>query len=55
MNSIQYTVARIDGDYAVLISADGTKNRVARMMLPEEIEEGNRLIYEDFEYRIIPT
>lgn len=53
MDAIQYKVFRIDGDYAVLITADGTQNRVSRALLPDDIEEGKFLIYENFEYRII--
>ncbi|MGI6576616.1 MAG: DUF3006 domain-containing protein [Eubacteriales bacterium] len=53
MAPIQYKVLYFDGDYAVLITADGTKNKVARALLPPDLEEGNFLIYENFEYRII--
>ncbi|NLM61521.1 MAG: DUF3006 domain-containing protein [Clostridiales bacterium] len=53
MEPIQYKVLQFDGDYAILITADGTKTKVARALLPPEIEEGNFLIYENAEYRII--
>ena len=49
-----YTVKRIDGDYAVL-TVDGTdENPVARALLPMEIEEGSRLLWENFEYTLLP-
>ncbi len=43
METVYYTVQRLDGDYAVLISDEGVENRVARALLPEETDEGVRL------------
>lgn len=51
MQKIIYKVTLIDGDYAVLES-DGVKNRIARALLPYDIEEGDTVIYENFEYTI---
>ena len=53
MDTVYYTVMRIDGDYAVLISDEGIENRVALALLPLEIEEGSRLICEMFSYRLL--
>lgn len=54
-----YIVERIDGDYALLrrtdeTDADAEPKMVARALLPEEIMEGSRLLYEYLQYRIIP-
>ena len=38
METIYYTVQRLDGDYAMLVSDEGVKNTVARALLPAEIE-----------------
>ena len=52
---IEYTVERIDGDYAYLkndAEPDTELKCVARALLPAEINEGSRLRYEMFEYTI---
>lgn len=54
--SFQYIVTKIDGDYAHLSRIDCRSNDdllVARALLPQEIEEGCKLLFEDFSYRII--
>ncbi len=48
--SIRYTIKRIDGDYAVLAAADGTENRLARALLPENADEGDFVVWENYEY-----
>lgn len=53
MESITYTVRRIDGDYAILVSDDGIENTVARALLPLETDEGMRLLWENFAYTLI--
>lgn len=53
MFEIEYTVLRIDGDYAVLTDNNGDENPVARALLPQEIEEGTKLLCRDFEYTIV--
>lgn len=56
MNTFYYQVASIDGDYANLrrTDAEGEEMKlVARALLPPEIREGTKLIYEMMEYRII--
>ncbi|MBR6747338.1 MAG: chorismate--pyruvate lyase [Clostridia bacterium] len=49
---IEYTVVSIFGDYAVLRTEGAEDTQAALMLLPEEIEEGMKLIFEDMEYRI---
>ncbi len=51
MNPIRYVVVMIDGDYAVL-ETEGVKNRIARALLPFDIDEGDTVVYENFEYTI---
>ena len=56
MNTFEYEVVNIDGDYANLkridIPSDETK-LVARALLPPEITEGTKLKYEMMQYEII--
>lgn len=56
MNTFQYQVVSIDGDYANLkridIESDEIK-LVARALLPPEIAEGTKLLYECMQYQII--
>lgn len=53
-----YVVEKIDGDYAELRRVDainpdeGTKT-MARALLPGDIMEGNKLLYENLQYRLI--
>lgn len=52
---MEYTVARIDGDYAYLQQIDEPQEElkcVARALLPPEISEGTKLHYEMMEYTI---
>lgn len=53
MSKIYYTVTKINGDYAIMISDEGIENTVAMALLPLEIDEGTRLLCENFEYTII--
>ena len=56
MNTFQYEVVSIDGDYANLkrtdVPDDETK-LVARALLPPEIAEGTKLRYEMMQYEIL--
>lgn len=56
MNIFQYQVVSIDGDYAHLkridIESDELK-LVARALLPPEITEGTKLLYEYMQYQIM--
>ena len=56
MNRYEYVVVSIDGDYANLRRTDTESEElklVARALLPAEIAEGTRLLYEWMEYTII--
>ncbi len=56
MNTFQYQVASIEGDYANLKRIDTESDElklVARALLPPEITEGTKLLYEMMEYRIM--
>ena len=53
MESITYTVRRIDGDYAILVSDDGIENTVARALLPLDTYEGMRILWENLVYNLI--
>lgn len=52
---IEYTVVRIDGDYAYLQQLGDAREEpkcVARALLPPEIAEGSMLRYEMMEYTL---
>lgn len=56
MNRFEYIVADIDGDYAHLKRIDidsGELKLVARALLPPEITEGTRLLYEWMQYSVM--
>ncbi|MBO5283860.1 MAG: chorismate--pyruvate lyase [Lachnospiraceae bacterium] len=56
MNTFQYQVVSIDGDYAHLKRMDVPSEElklVARALLPPEITEGTRLLYEWMQYSIM--
>ncbi|MBQ8175756.1 MAG: chorismate--pyruvate lyase [Oscillospiraceae bacterium] len=56
MGPFEYIVIRIDGDYAVLKRTDINSEDtvlVARALLPEETDEGTRLLWENLEYTVI--
>lgn len=55
LGPIEYTVVRIDGDYAYLLQEGQSgedEKCVARALLPPEIAEGTKLHYEMMEYSI---
>lgn len=56
MSTFQYRVESIDGDYANLrridIDSDEIK-LVARALLPPDIAEGTKLLYEYMQYQVI--
>lgn len=55
METIEYLVESIDGDYAYLKNLNDESMEakcVARALLPAEINEGSKLIYECFEYSL---
>lgn len=47
-----YTVIRIEGDYAILLSEEGIENPVALALLPP-IWEGSKLLWENFSYSLL--
>ena len=56
MDRFEYIVADIDGDYAHLKRTDAEEDEpklVARALLPPEIREGTRLLYEWMSYTIM--
>lgn len=53
METTYYTVTKINGDYAIMISDNGIENTVARALLPMETDEGSRLLWENLEYKIV--
>ncbi|WP_300565400.1 chorismate--pyruvate lyase [uncultured Acetatifactor sp.] len=56
MNRFEYVVVSIEGDYANLRRTDIESDElklVARALLPPEITEGTRLLYEWMEYSIL--
>lgn len=56
MNRFEYVVADIDGDYVHLRRTDQESDElklVARALLPPQISEGTRLLYEWMEYSIL--
>ncbi len=56
MLTCEYIVEQIDGDYAMLRRVDDPKSDLkmtARALLPPEIMEGTRLLYEMMQYTIL--
>lgn len=56
MNTFQYQVVRIDGDYANLKRIDIEDDElklVARALLPPDISEGTKLLYEYMQYEVM--
>ncbi len=56
MYTFRYRVESIDGDYANLRRLDDEDDEVklvARALLPPEIAEGTKLLYENLQYQII--
>lgn len=56
MSPFEYRVVRIDGDYAHLLRTDIPTDEtilVARALLPDDIDEGTMLLWEDLEYTVI--
>ncbi len=54
MESYEYVVVTIDGDYANLRRVDkpDSELKLVRALLPEEIVEGCVVVYECLEYRM---
>lgn len=56
LERMEYIVEQIDGDYAWLkrIDKEEADNKmVARALLPAEMDQGSRLVYECMEYSVL--
>lgn len=53
MEPVKYTVVKINGDYAIMVTEDGIENTVAMALLPVEISEGDTVLWENFTYTIL--
>lgn len=50
----KYRVTQMNGDYADLTDENGEKVFISVFLLPENINVGDVLAYENFEYCILP-
>ena len=48
-----YTVKKIEGEYATLVSETGEELFIAMALLPEGVDVGTKLHYELMEYTIV--
>lgn len=53
MDPIFYTVQRVNGDYADLLSDGGREHSITMFLLPEGTTVGSRLKWEDFQWELI--
>ena len=53
MDPIFYTVQRVHGDYADLLSDGGREHSITMFLLPEGTTVGSRLKWEDFQWELI--
>ena len=53
MEPTNHTVLSINGDYAYLRSDSGVDNQVAMFLLPEGVDVGSRLLWENFEWTLL--
>ena len=53
MDPIFYTVQRVNGDYAHLLSDGGREHSNTMFLLPEGTTVGSRLKWEDFQWELI--
>ncbi len=53
LEPVLYKVIKINGDYAIMHTDTGVENTVAMALLPIDICEGDDVIYEMLEYRIV--
>jgi len=53
MEPVYYTVTSINGDYAYMISDSGDPNQVAMFLLPDGVDVGSRLLFENFEWTLL--
>ena len=50
MEPVILTVKEIWGDYAILVAPDGRERQTAMMLLPDDLRDGDRVKFENFEY-----
>ncbi len=53
MEPKDYTITRIEGEYAYICDTDGNEIFIALALLPAGSDVGTRLHYEMFEYTVI--
>lgn len=53
MLEIVYRVVTINGDYATAESENGDTTDIALALLPPETDEGDTVIFKDFEYQLL--
>ena len=53
MEPVYYTVTSINGDYAYMTSDAGGENQVAMFLLPDGVNVGSRLLFENFEWTLL--
>ena len=53
MEEIYLTVKEICGDYAILKSDAGEERQTAIFLLPDGLQDGMRLKFENFSYEIV--
>lgn len=53
LKKVEYTVKNISGDYAILVDDQGNENPTAIFLLPDNINIGTKILFQDFEYEVI--
>ena len=53
MEPKDYTVIKIEGEYAILREENGTELFIAMALLPQDTDINTKLHFENFEYTII--
>lgn len=53
MLEIVYKVLTINGDYVTAVSESGDTTDIALALLPPETDEGDTVIFKDFEYSLL--
>lgn len=53
MLKILYIVKDIVGDYGILIDENNNENNVAMFLLPENLNIGDKILFENFTYTLI--
>ena len=53
MGPIFYTVRRINGDYADLVTDEGQEHSITMFLLPEGTTVGSRLKLENFQWELL--